>query len=1118
MTGPDSTLRARVAAVVVLAVSLLALASAAVTQEQDPAEELQERIWELRKQARYSEAAEVAKKLLLLRKEDTKAKAWEIADAERLVSTLEYVENLREQARQELALADSLTDVFNRYYRMGQYAEGADAVGRQLEIRRRLLGDEHPDIANSLNDLGLVLQAQGDYAGAEGPFHEAFAMWKKLLGDEHPDVAISLNNLACLLMDQRDYAGAERPFREAIVAKKKLLGDEHPDVATSLNNLALCLQRQRDYAGAEALYRDALAMWRKSIGDDVRVADTLHNLASLLRAQGDYAGAEPLYRQALAMTKKLLGDEHPDVATTLNHLGMALRGQGDYACTEPLFREALAMRRRLLGGEHPLVAQSLNNLAYLLYMDQGDYAGAEPLFREALAIWRERFGDEHVNVAVTLNNLGHLLQAKEDYTGAEASHREALAMFRKLFGDEDPHIATSLHNVASLLLAQGDYAGAEPLFQEALAMRRKLLGSEHVTTAISLYSLASLLGARGEYAGAEPFSREALAIRKNLLGHEHPVVASSLRDLARLLRAQGDYVGAEQLLTEAGRVLESARLRAGSGFKRATLAHTLYAELAAARLAIGRLDDAWPAAEKAQARALADLLMASGTRDLSPSEAALEDTLKEALGNRERELGAYSEAAREDTTAASQDRADNARNQLLAAEADWSAFHQEMAAKYPVTEGQAFSLDRIQSALSQHVALVGWLDVEAKKGEYDSWGYVVRSSGPVRWAHLAISSEAATNGSSFDEARAFRYQLAAPGFLGLAEVRDAGKLWRERIRPLSDTLEGVEELIVIPSGAMLGLPVETLADDQGVFLGDRYAVSYIPSATIYTWLSEKARETEGKALALLVGDPPFTEAHAAAMEREEVVLASTEVVRDAPVLRAALAGNDAALASLPHLPRTREEISSVAGFYSEATVLAGPDASEQELVRLAEAGTLKDYEVIHLATHALMDDEWPERSALVLSQVDLPDPLEAAMAGTRIYDGLLTAKEILREWDLSADLVTLSACETGLGKEVLGEGYVGFAHAFLQAGARSLLVSLWPVEDEATSLLMRRFYENRTGKYADDRGAGAGQPMSKAKALQEAKHWLRTYEDEYGRQPFEHPYFWSAFILIGDRG
>jgi len=197
-------------------------------------------------------------------------------------------------------------------------------------------------------------------------------------------------------------------------------------------------------------------------------------------------------------------------------------------------------------------------------------------------------------------------------------------------------------------------------------------------------------------------------------------------------------------------------------------------------------------------------------------------------------------------------------------------------------------------------------------------------------------------------------------------------------------------------------------------------------------------------------------------------------------------------------------VGMVAGLFSAVRVLVGREATEEALVGMAARGELGGMEVIHLATHALVDEERPEQSALVLSQVDLPDALEAAMAGTRIYDGLVRAGEVVREWRLNAELVVLSACETGLGKKVVGEGYVGLAHAFLQAGARSVLVSLWKVDDEATGLLMRRFYEGWL-----EGGLG------KAEALREAKRWLREQEDGNGRRRFAHPYYWSAFVVIG---
>jgi len=319
--------------------------------------------------------------------------------------------------------------------------------------------------------------------------------------------------------------------------------------------------------------------------------------------------------------------------------------------------------------------------------------------------------------------------------------------------------------------------------------------------------------------------------------------------------------------------------------------------------------------------------------------------------------------------------------------------------------------------------------------------------------------------------------------------------------------------VVMPSGAMLGVPVEALVTADGTYVGERYRVSYTPSATVHAWLKEERRRHQGERRqrperALLIGDPPFSAWQAEVMEREMLKGAweasDEEAPADGELLVSAVRGNQAAIGRLTRLAGSRREVALTAELFRSARVLLGREATEEALAGMAVRGELGRMEVIHLATHALVDEEQPEQSALVLSQVDLPDALEAAIAGTRIYDGLVRAGEVVREWKLEAELVVLSACETGLGKKMVGEGYVGLAHAFLQAGARSVLVSLWQVDDEATVLLMRRFYEGWLE-------AGLG----KAEALQEAKRWLREREDAGGRRRFAHPYYWSAFVLIG---
>jgi CHAT domain-containing protein/tetratricopeptide (TPR) repeat protein len=664
-------------------------------------------------------------------------------------------------------------------------------------------------------------------------------------------------------------------------------------------------------------------------------------------------------------------------------------------------------------------------------------------------------------------------------------------------------------------------------------MNRRILGDAEPEVASCLVSLAQLKMESGDYEKAEALFDEALMIERSYHGEKHPEVGRILHGLSSSLLAQGRFGEAEDYLCEAAGIFDTARLRAGSGLTRATFQRSPYSTLAATRLEMGKPEAAWPAAEKALGRALSDLLVSPRQRALSPDEVARGDSLQDALTELEGQVQVFAAVSRPDSLGQDSKELRALRVKLAAADAAWILFQQEVATNHPVAEGESFALDRIQAALGEQTALVGWLHVSVGPdgGDLAPWGYVIRNTGPVHWIRLTPPG-GKPDDLATDAPNAFREALALAGSwpFRVTDVErinvDASAVWSQWMEPLASHLEGVDELAVIPSGPIRGIPLEALLDADDVYLGDRYAVSYVPSATLYAWLEEQANGHDpmpGRK-ALLVGDPPFTADHLVAMEQEResggsadgVLVASAEFTLEPSVLRSALAGNDEALGRLPRLPRAREEVERVASAMSEATALIGPEASEQELVSLATAGRLREYDTIHLATHTLVDSELPERSALVLSLVDLPDPLDAVMEGGRVYDGLLTLKEILRDWELEADLVTLSGCQTALGREVAGEGSVGLAHAFLQAGARSLLVSLWRVEDEATSLLMGRFYQNLTGTYREERAGMVGASMSKAAALQEAKRWLRTYCDAQDRRPFAHPIYWSGFVLIGE--
>jgi CHAT domain-containing protein len=432
----------------------------------------------------------------------------------------------------------------------------------------------------------------------------------------------------------------------------------------------------------------------------------------------------------------------------------------------------------------------------------------------------------------------------------------------------------------------------------------------------------------------------------------------------------------------------------------------------------------------------------------------------------------------------------------------------------------------------------------------EHWACVVRHRGPPVWIKLPGTGPDGVWTKDDDELvlQAHKAFSARPGDLNTEWQTLARKLYVQRLAPLQEQLQAqdglpaVKHLIVLPSPQLAGIPVEILAD--------QYLVSYAPSGTMFAWLQERKAQasTPGSRSDLLaVGDPIFTRPQAAGQAPEQEILLAA-LALSSSAARSVITPGDivlryAGLMQTPPgevfapLPATRREIEAIAQFFPNAERLLGSEASEQNLDQLARAGRLRDYRFLHFATHGVLDERSAMRSALILAQDQLPDPLEQVVAGKEAYAGRLTAEQILRNWQLDAELVTLSACQTGLGKLSGGEGYLGFSQALFVAGARSLVLSLWKVDDTATALLMTRFYENLLGARQ-----GLEQPVPKAQALAEAKSWLRGLSAEAVQQlearlpgadrgtvrqrkpaeaatpaqPYAHPYYWSGFILIGD--
>lgn len=394
--------------------------------------------------------------------------------------------------------------------------------------------------ATLLDALGRLHATIWQWEQAEDLVHRALVLRREYLGEEHPDVARSLNHLGVLMRGRGLYAEAEAFHREALDLQTRVLGNDHLDVAETLSHLALLAPYLGHDKRAEELYARALDIRRAALGPDhPLVATNLRFLGGAMRRTGQIDAAEAAMRQALALRTRILGPDHPDVANSMLHLADLLRQErGDVVAAETLYRRAMAIQEAAYGDEHPILAHGMTNLAALL-SERGDHAEAEILLQRLLALRRDLHGGESPEVAVTLSEVAGVRERQGRYDEAEALRREALAMWHATTGHEHPLVATALAALADLLSTRGRYAEAESLYYQSIEIRRRASGEDHLLNGLALAGLGRLHVLRGEHAAAESLYVRALEIVGREATDAHPDVRMIHRRLAELYERWG---------------------------------------------------------------------------------------------------------------------------------------------------------------------------------------------------------------------------------------------------------------------------------------------------------------------------------------------------------------------------------------------------------------------------------------------------------------------------------------------------------------------------------------------------------------------------------------------------
>jgi CHAT domain-containing protein len=1040
--------------------------------------------------------------------------------------------------------AMSLHSLAGLYRDLGDPRQARPLLEQVRDLRQRLLGEGHPDYAASLNNLAGLYQDLHDYRKALVLFEQARDLTKRLRGENHPDYAQSLHNLAAIYRDLGEYRQALPLLEQARDLTKRLRGENHPDYARNLNNLAQLYEAMGDYRQALPLSEQARDLAKRLLGEDhPAYATSLINLAELYQAMGEYRQALSLSEQARDLRKRILGEDHPHYATSLSNVAALYQDLGDYRQALSLSEQVRDLTKRIQGADHPAYATCLHNLAEL-YRDMGDYRQALPLFEQARDLFKRRLGEDSPSYVASLNDLTSLYKALGDYRQALPLCQQARDLTKRLRGADHPDYATSLNNLAALYLGMGEYRQALPLFEQARDLTKRTRGADHPDYAINLNNLAVLYRDLGDYRQALPLSEQARDLTKRRPGADHPHYALSLLNLARLHLARNHPAEAAPPVTEAltrqraflDRTFDalSGRQRLDALQQHQQFLHVYLSIASETGLAAAECYPRALAWKGAVAARHAEERLALDQPDLQP----LLDEL------RQRRAG-LARLARL-TPASPQQQADwrqrfddmERRKEKLEAQlaGQSDAFRQYRALRQATAR-------QVADALPPATALVDFLEYTHYSPPPEGRGKL-KEEGRLLAFVLVRGREPVclTLGPTEPIAQAVRawrrpVQSSPPGRL---DDRAGHELRRRVWQPVQQHLAGAAVVLLAPDGALTGLPFAALPGGQpGSFLLEEFALGYVTSGQQLLELAIRVGRPADGLLAL--GGLPY----GAAPDAATVAL---------------LPGK----AALEELPGTRLEVEGIERAFRRArpgervTLLTGATIDAARLQRELPAGRSRTgYRYLHLATHGFFE---PPPENVVPRQLPA-NPLGAEyrtfVRNPMLLSGLmlaganrdpskavLTAEEVAGLDLRGAELVVLSACDTGLGKVAAGEGVLGLQRGFHEAGARTLAVSLWSVSDAATSVLMDDFYHNlwqkrltrlealRQAQLAVLRDPGRvearAEELQRELARRNPEVTLRSGSKkplplpEGGRVDAQsrrsHPAYWAAFVLSGDTG
>ena len=1005
--------------------------------------------------------------------------------------------------------------------KLGRNDDALAASNRAVEIAESLAASE-VFTAGALNVRGYVWQWKGEYSRSRADLERALAMQQDVRA-RYPNAAMTLMLLGQQFALEGDVAQARDFLERSVSLAEATLRPAHPNIVWFLRVLAVPNQDLGDLGRAQALQERALAISLSSVGPNhPQTGECLQDLAGTLLLQADYEGARSRYENALKIYERRFDRDYAGTATVIYNLAILNAGLGDFERARVLHRRAIASWERALGREHAIVARGLWEFGQTLADQQLDRE-ALPLFERALSIRKRTLGSDNVVVAETLSSMAGSLARLGEPRRALTLSTQAMNIWEKAPSPDTAGFVRSLLAHAAVLSAQGETGAALDAYDRALRIQLPVLGPAHPDIAAIEVRRATLLAQidRKQESltvalGAEATGRQHLSLTLGSLPERQALDYAAKRP-------QGLGLALSLVTADSSALVLDAVVRGRS---------LVLDEMAMRRRAVndeagGPTASLWTALRQARQR-LANLVI-RGPGSLRPEQyTALISQAQQEKEDAERALGEQSAAFRSEMSRSAIG-LDEIRKRLPADSALVSLVRYDRQVFAPMS----------QTATPRRTRIVP-----------SYLGFVLRSDGsdpivvPLGPAAAIDAAVARWRGAMVAE-RASDSSGPSPE----PSLNSTGAGLRRQIwDPIAAHVGNAARVFVVPDGAFNLVPLAALPSGRGRYLVEDGPIIHYLSAERDLVIDETAPKPTSGGL-LSVGGAAFSDGSSFAALRSArspqgaIARANPEPpehsLRDASIN----CGGFRSMTFEP-IPASRNEAQVVAGLWRQfgagngvepATLqtLVGPAATERAFKQTAPGRR-----ILHLATHGffLGDDCAPvvegaravgglagptapapkpvgagratgpraiPENPLLLSGLALAGANRRSVAGADEDDGILSAEEVAGLNLQGVEWAVLSACDTGLGTVISREGVLGLRRAFQVAGVRTVIMSLWSVDDRATLEWMQRLYEARF------RGN-----LSTIDAMRDAS--VRVIRDRRSKGLSTNPFYWAAFVASGD--